>query len=130
MLTSLGSTEPEILTAWALRFDGYRYMKETGFERPDDYVIRMGTPGWNFAPLEELAIFFVHQRLVMKWSASRPDGRSEWQFLRQIFLHVYDQEIPEKWRVEPYYEDWERHHAPHAELEREVILQRYQAFRT
>lgn len=128
-MTSLPFTETEILTAWALRFDGYRYMSETGFAPPSDYVARFGTPAWAFEPLEELAIFFVHQRQVAKWGASRPNGSSDWQFLREIFLQVVDHEIPERWRVASYYDKWANVHAPLLELERAAILHQLKAFR-
>lgn len=113
--------EHEILTAAALRFDGYGYMRATQFDPPSNYVATFGTATWSFEPLQELALFFLHQRLVLKWAASRPDGSDEWQFMRRLFLRVVDYEIPEQWRVPSYHDDWERRFAPRLEEARALV---------
>lgn len=117
--------ENELLIACALRFDGYRYAEETGLNGPDgdgrglaalaDPVVK--TLELYPEPLDNLAAFFTLQRFLYKWGGERLTAFSrEHLAFRLLFLDVYRQDIPERFRFEPYYSDWERDFAAGREL--------------
>jgi len=71
----MNDTEPldanDILIKTALRFDGYRYLKETGFDTNlaieqlhEDHPTDWDDP-------QKLAVFFILQRSLCKWSLVR-----------------------------------------------------------
>lgn len=68
---------------------------------------------WNLAPLEQLAVFFVLQRGLMKWGLERqPQHGKYWKAFRELFLLCVDHEIPEQYRQPKYCEQWEREYQP------------------
>lgn len=99
--------EEEILTACALRFDGYAYVEATGFDydRAIDNYFRSGV--WDLEPLEQLATFFMLQRGLCKWNlVYEPQDGKYWRAFRELFLKAYRHEIPERYRQQPYYDEW------------------------
>lgn len=127
-MSSIPFAEHDLLGACAQRFDGYRYMSETGFELPDGYAALYGTPAWDFTLPQALTIFFMHQRLVMKWGMSRPDGNSDWQLMRRLFVELAPAEIPEPWRANVAYDRWMEIYAPHTEAARAFVAGQIAAF--
>lgn len=107
--------EMEILTAWALRFDGYAYEAETGFILADgstDYADHGRLPD---DPLRRLAILFALQRWLGKWGGEyEPLHGRTWRRFRELFLVTTDVEVPERYRMSKWYEPWEREWLPRA----------------
>jgi hypothetical protein len=109
----------------ALRFDGYLYQQNCGS--------RMGPDKVDFPELvdrvektlelyedqlDNFAVFFALQRWLGKWggetSSNDDPARVAYRFL---FLHLYREEIPERfqWREQTWYTEWERQYKPYQE---------------
>ena len=84
--------EFEILSSWALRFDGYLHQRETGFilEKHLRHFLKSGGVLGGI-PLDHRAAFFLAQRYFIKWGECGfpPDG-FEIRYLRTLFLAVVD----------------------------------------
>ena len=114
--------EEEILTACALRFDGYKYCDEMGFDYNkalDDYF-ENGT--WGIKPIEQLATFFMLQRGLCKWNLEyEPQDGKYWMAFRSLFLQVCLMEIPEDYQHQQYCERWRDEFVPHFTETLEVV---------
>ena len=107
--------EMEILTAWALRFDGYAYEAATGF------VLADGSTAWADHgrlpddPLARLAILFALQRWLGKWGGEyEPLHGRTWRRFRELFLLTHAVRVPREYRFGHWYEDWKRERLPRA----------------
>ncbi|MFW5683037.1 MAG: hypothetical protein ACOC1G_08545 [Phycisphaeraceae bacterium] len=112
--------EDAIITAYALRFDGYAYQEETGFDGVYDRDGRKlsrnffdhGTLPDNH--LERLAFFFKMQRFLCKWGGEMlPQQGGYWRLYRTLFLDLADADIPPRFRLEDRYAKWEEDFMPH-----------------
>jgi hypothetical protein len=112
---SIGSEPPsedDILTAWALRFDAWKYCEETSWAEEDrlrttDLFIETLVPPAE--PLKQLAVFFMLQRLLYKWGGETLSRHSnEWKAFRTLFLMTASYEVDLRWRAEQWYEPWEK----------------------
>jgi hypothetical protein len=106
--------ESELIGACALRFDGYAYSRETGFDatRADAALAHFFETGeWDTAPLELLATFFLLQRRY-RWQYISGGDENEvstegWRAYRTLFLELCDYPIAERYRTKSYYRQWE-----------------------
>lgn len=106
--------EDEILSAWALRMDGYEYKEQAGFDA-EAAVERFFSNGrWDhLAPVEKQATFFLLQRSLFKWAlADAPRHGRYWRAFRSLFFEVVALEVPEALRKAELYEEWERRFLP------------------
>ena len=101
----------------ALRFDGYRYAADRGDRMGPELV---GFPGlvdrvektleFYENPLDNLAVFFALQRFLGKWGGETlPNDAIERIVFKMLFLHLYREEIPERYRFlsQNWYRKWE-----------------------
>lgn len=106
--------EEEILTACALRFDGYKYCDEAGFDYNkalDDYF---ASERWDIAPLEQLATFFMLQKGLCKWNlVYEPQDGKYWKAFRELFLLTCKHEVPKVYQQQPYCRTWRERFAQH-----------------
>lgn len=103
----------KVLTACALRFDGYAY----------DEWRRKSDPKWKGLPWlydrirqsgklrgddsENFATFFGLQRFLCKWGGEQLGWDSiERRIYARLFLHLYQKECPETFRDEHYCNNW------------------------
>jgi hypothetical protein len=102
----------EILTACALRFDGYQYEKDSGFDGGPAIQTFRDSRKWDLSDSEKLTCFFLLQRSLCKWDLVQEprDGRW-WQAFRAMFLEVIDFEVPVKYRHPSYFEQWGERYA-------------------
>jgi hypothetical protein len=111
--------ERKFLDLCALRFDGYAYIKA----REQELGLVMDISSFSQKMLESrqfqehqpdnFAAFFLLQRFLGKWGGeSLPVTSNEHVLFRLLFLHLYREEVPEEFRIESYYEEWERDFAP------------------
>ena len=116
--------ERSILSACALRFDGHHYRDTTGLDIDQGIDTFFETGEWRLTQLDQLAHFFLLQRFLGKWGGEyEPLNGKYWRAFRSLFLLVHSYEMPEHYRLQPYYEEWEREYHPH--LEQCVALVRY-----
>ncbi len=54
--------EHDILTHCALRFDGYAYLEQSGFDHQQALEDFFQTGEWNLSPLEAMTTLFTLQR--------------------------------------------------------------------
>jgi hypothetical protein len=111
--------EGEILTHWALRFDGYKFCEETQWAE-DDRIAVMDRLVQNLEipadPLKQLTVFFMLQRLLFKWGGETLSMRSlEWRAFRTLFLLTAGQDIDLKWCSPERYSRWDRECRPLAD---------------
>ncbi|MCL6431438.1 MAG: hypothetical protein K6V36_11370 [Anaerolineae bacterium] len=106
--------EHEILRLCALRFDGWKYMRDTGFDW-HEALQRYFTAGTYPSKREEqLCLFFMLQRAPYKWWdwGSVPLHRPHWRLFRSLFLLVHDYDVPQEYRQDDWSEAWERRIRP------------------
>jgi hypothetical protein len=114
------NVEDEILINCALRFDGWQYEIDRGLENAGGLssLVEPVLEGRRFHsdPNDNLAAFFGIQRYLYKWGGEMllPHSREHVAF-RLLFLDVYRYEIPEKYRKEPYWQEWEDKYRPRQE---------------
>lgn len=105
--------EMEVIGACARRFDGYRYVAETGFN-PAEALARYFEGGsWDNTQDELMAMLFMLCRAfhwVLEYETE--SGRC-WRALRVLFLILCDREVPEKYRHPEAYAEWQKGYAPH-----------------
>jgi len=103
--------------ACALRFDGYAYWetryRDFGHEDPSNpgEVSDRLVKGRCFFEddLDNLLGFFLLQRYLGKWGGERlPQTSNAFITFLLLFLHCYRLEIPERFRLEPFYTEWQR----------------------
>jgi hypothetical protein len=103
--------EDDVLICWAMRFDGYLYQEDTGFE-PDVFskrFFRTNSLEWA-EPLDCLAAFFFLQRFLYKFGGEHLEkGSAECRLFRKLFLHTAKFDIPERYRGSNlWYPQWYR----------------------
>lgn len=111
--------EDAILIPAALRFDGWKYLRDHEaegdtsryFEEPVQEFFQSGE--WPEDPLEQLAAFFGLQRGLYKWGLEHEprDGRY-WQAFRSLFLLTAEQDVPVRYRHPEFWSRWEREILP------------------
>lgn len=86
----------------ALRFDGHRYVEHIAPERPGPGSEAMESEGdyERAEPFELAAIFFSIQRgLGGRGSARSPEHSAVRRVFREMFVRLWDLEIPRKWEM-------------------------------
>ena len=107
--------EREIPDAWALRFDGYKYVEETGFDHLRAFERLDAEDVYPDRPEEQLALFFLLQRFLGKWGGERSSEQGrDWRHFRELFLMTHSYEVPARYRMDGWYERWARDCRPHA----------------
>jgi hypothetical protein len=112
----MNATEPldeyDILVKTALRFDGYRYLKETGFE-PTAVIEQLHDDlPTDLDDLQKLAVFFIFQRSLCKWSlVYEPSHGKYWRLFREMFFDIIDIDLPEEYRFQEWFSKWEEQYA-------------------
>jgi hypothetical protein len=111
-----GLEESEILSGWALRFDGWKFVGETGWSDEDRMEAeRRMVESLEFPESQEmqLCLFFFRQRFLFKWGGDRlsPQGY-EWRAFRELFLRTYRFDVAKKWRMDEYYGKWRKNFYP------------------
>ncbi len=114
--------EEKILTACALRFDGYKYQKARHPELLD--IQHPCLPRRVHAQMYQ---FFMLQRFLCKWGGEYlEDNSPDYQIFRELFLIVCRRPVPLRYRFSPYWEEWERNYAPHLEEFEALIRRRWE----
>ena len=116
----MASEEPlrpdDILTTCALRFQGWRYQEETGFDQAAAFDRYFETGNWSLTDNEKLAAFFLLQRGLSKWDlVTEPKQSRWWQAFRSLFLEVVHLPLPPKYRDDDYATRWEQRYLPRLE---------------
>lgn len=113
ILFQLEYEEHDVLSACALRFDGYKYVKQ---KLGDDaslihnYLDRSELPE---DPLVQMAVFFHLQRYLMKWGGEHePLHGQKWRFFRTLFLAVVNQPVPLEFQHAEIYSSWLHNYEP------------------
>ena len=100
--------EDEILTAWALRFDGYRHCEQTGWKDEDRIAVTDALTENLTIPsdrLRQFTLFFFLQRDLCKWDGETlPDTCQEWIAYRTLFLLTAFEDVPLEFQHESYRE--------------------------
>lgn len=120
--------EEKIITANALRFDGYLYVEENRlgkWHQIDEYsrVLDLGPETDSFlsspdysAPTDYLrfVLFFIQRKHIrerwLRWNTQLA------RITRQLFIRTCREEVPDRFRLEPYATDWTRKYASHAPM--------------
>lgn len=103
----------EILTACALRFQGWQYQEKTRFDQTAAFDRYFETGSWDLPDNEKLAAFFLLQRGLSKWDLVTESKQGRWwSAFRNLFFHVAHLPIPPKYRDDNYATRWEEQYAP------------------
>lgn len=108
--------EAKIITTCALRFDGYRYADAHGLVASEFDYSRF-IDGFLVEPDYDLprghlhCALFLFQRGLIKEGLLRWDS-PEAKVIRELFLALCRDDVPEQYRNEEYYGGWERRHRP------------------
>lgn len=107
----LKAREDDILIAWALRFDGYKYREEHAEEVERTNVLEKETIRDD--PLLRMTHFFLLQRYLMKWGGEyEPFHGKAWRIFRSLFLMIANQPVPLAYRYPDCYEKWLNNYEP------------------
>jgi hypothetical protein len=114
--------ETELITACALRFDGYAYADEVGFdytgntndsEQQVAHVVKsfVANPDWDRPRNDLHMILFMLQRGLIK------EGWLKWnsqeaKVIRLLFLELCHDDIPPQFRLEEWYQRWHERYKP------------------
>ena len=106
--------EAKIVTACALRFDGYKYADENGLAGDDrDYTrfLRafLADPDLGLPRGHLHCALFLLQRAYLKEAVLRWDSH-EARVISELFLALCREDIPDEYRNEEYCVEWERRH--------------------
>ena len=105
--------EDEVLICCALRFDGWKFIKDTGFAYEVALERFWATGQWELTPEEQLALFFMLQRGLYKWGLEREPRRGKyWRAFRSLFLEVYGYAIPDPYQHPQYLAEWAQRFEP------------------
>lgn len=106
-------SEMEIMTDYALRFDGYGYVDATGFdyikdEQGREYEDAFAATGeFPEDPEQRMCILFMLQRFLGKWGGERsPHDAKYWRMFRHLFLQTAHLDVRPEYRHEGYYRSW------------------------
>jgi hypothetical protein len=112
--------ERNILSDCALRFDGYKYEKNTKFNFKQS--IKKIIEGKALEPLEKLAIFFFLQRSLSKWDLQfEEENKKVYKVYRDLFLACVDLEIPQQYQKEDYLNNWRKNYEPNIEEVKNMV---------
>ena len=101
-----------IVTSCALRFDGHKYVEETGFDVEAGIDAYMETETWDRPDEEKLAIFYILQRCLCKWSlVYEPQHGRYWRLFREMFFDVVELEIPQAYNNNEWLSQWNERYA-------------------
>ena len=104
--------ESQILSACAQRFDGWKFIEDTGFE-PDEvlnYFFETGV--WDAQRDELLAVFFILAR-AFRWNLEyEPLEGRYWRAYRVLFFALCTKPVPKKYRHPTLYDEWDTKFAP------------------
>ncbi|MDQ3820317.1 MAG: hypothetical protein M3362_21905 [Acidobacteriota bacterium] len=122
--------EAKIVTACALRIDGYRYADEHGLAGDDrDYSLFvrrfLADPDYGLPRGHLHCVLLLLQRAYLKEGWLRWDSH-EAKVIRGLFLALCREDPPEEYRDEGFYEDWERRHRPGLAKLLEFVRQRHE----
>jgi len=122
--------EAKIVTACALRLDGYRYADEHGLAGDDrDYsrFLRafLAEPDFDLPRGHLHCALFLLQRAYLKENWLRWDLH-EAKVIRELFLALCRENPPEEYRDEEYYVEWERQHKPRLSQRLKFVRQRHE----
>lgn len=107
------ANEDDILITCALRFDGYRYAQEQGFDSAEAYKRLLTSGPSSFTLPEQMTLFFSLQRFLFKWGGEGLRRTApEWRIFRELFLGLADKQVPEPYRIKDYLHQWESGFAP------------------
>ena len=105
------SREHDILTGYALRFDGYKYLETRGSEERICAAMDAMTRGEteDLSEIEQMAAFFLQQRFLCKWGGEQlPQFSYPWRIDRELFLSVAKSAVPSDFQHAEWYISWER----------------------
>jgi hypothetical protein len=109
----MGFDEMDVTGACARRFDGYRYIGDTGFNVAEAVTSYFESGIWNVTETEQLAVFFLLQR-GFNWGLARePRDGMYFKAFRELFLVVAERDVPEAYRLHPCYKEWQGKYVPH-----------------
>jgi hypothetical protein len=124
--------EAEIVTACALRFDGYRYAQARGLTNPEDELdftgfIRsfLNDPDLDLPRGHLHCALFLLQRAYLKESWLRWNSH-EAKVIRELFLALCRDDVPEEYRNEGYCEEWGRRYKPELWRHLQFVQQRHE----
>jgi len=113
----------------ALRFDGYQYIQDTGFDHRRAVKTYDRDDVLPESQLDRLCLFFILQRYLMKWGGERLGLDSvEWKLFLLLFLELCEAEIPEKYRFRDYYQEWEKNYAQNTAEYKDGMRKIYQKY--
>jgi hypothetical protein len=124
--------EAGIITACALRFDGYRYADEHGLAGDDhDYsrFVRgfLAEPDFGLPRGHLHCALFLLQRAYIKEGWLRWDSH-EAKVIRELLLELCRDEVPEVYKNADWCERWERRYRPKLWRHLEFVRQRRATF--
>lgn len=108
--------EHDVLTACALRFDGYKYLEHVlhGDKSVIQQCLDRGDVPEN--PLLQMAAFFHLQRYLMKWGGEHePLHGRKWRLFRTLFLAVVNRPVPPEFQLPDRYAAWLHNYEPYRE---------------
>jgi len=115
---SKSQQEYAILTACALRIDGYRYADAHGLVL-SDYTGHLHKVGMSQLTNDEILVaFFAYQRHLCKWGGVLlPKNHEDWRQFRELFFRAVQCKVPEAFIFHPdgTYEEWQRDYLPRLE---------------
>ncbi len=109
-------SEDQVLTGWALRFDGSKYAEETGWSHEDALAEAQDSRQLPQRPEERICLFFMLQRFLMKWGGEDLSRSGvEWWAFRELFLQTASLKVSDQWRAGEWYANWQTECAAHRE---------------
>jgi hypothetical protein len=122
--------EAKIVTACALRFDGYRYADEhelAGEDRDYTRFLRsfLAEPNFDLPRGHLHCALFLLQRAYLKEGWLKWDSR-EARVIRELFLALCREDIAEEYKNQEWWEEWERRHMPELWRHLEFVRRRHE----
>jgi hypothetical protein len=106
-------SEDDILIAFALRMNGYKYADSKNLEISHFYEKLEKQGMEDLTTIEKMVALFAMQRYLYKWGGEYQVRQSRiWQQFRELFLNVADCEVPEPYRDDQLYARWRDEFVP------------------
>lgn len=127
------SNVEDAMTTCALRFDGYTFMEETGFDHRAALDTFYQTGEWNHLTLpQQMSAYFLLQRYLNKWGGEMlPHESKERGAYHSLFLVVCREAPPEQSKTDfdtqPYLSEWERRFVPQLDAIEAAIRREHEA---